>query len=61
MIVSVFVHVVSDRLLSRDAGFDPGRVIDIFLFIGVVLGRFDSPSSVEPVIFCDNYFRGTPC
>jgi len=59
MIVSVFTHMVFDRLLSRVTGFDPGRVIDIFLFIGVVLRRFNSPSG-EPVILCDNYFRGTP-
>jgi hypothetical protein len=51
MIVSVFTHVVFDRLLSRVAGFDPGWVIGVFLFIGVVLRRFDSPSG-EPVIFC---------
>lgn len=44
MIVSVLTHVVFDRLLSRVAGFDPGRVIDIFIFIGVVLRRFNSPS-----------------
>jgi len=59
MIVSMFTHVVFDRLLSRVAGFDPGRVTDIVLFIGVVLRRFNSPSD-EPVIFCDDYFRGTP-
>ena len=59
MIVSVFTHVVFYHLLSRVAGFDPGRVIYIFIFVGVVLRSFDSLSG-EPVIFCDNYFRGTP-
>jgi hypothetical protein len=58
MIVSVLTHMVFYRLLSRVAGFDPGRVINIFLFIGVVLSGFDSPSG-EPVMFCDNY-SGVP-